>query len=245
MQNEADKASLFPRTMWSQLGKAAGADIEELDRVIRLYWAPLRIFLTSTFPSLTRDADLVLQEFAEDRILKKDWLRRADPTRGRFRDFLKTSLRNFALDRLNRYEARHPPLTLDDIEGEHSGPQRASEAFDLSWVRTVLAQTLERMEADCKNPTETQPRRGNTWEMFRIRILGPILEETAPVPYEELVSRFELRSPSDASNMLLSGKRIFKMHLTRVIEEYGERDSATALEVRALAEFVQRLASKT
>ena len=44
--------------------------------------------------------------------------------------------------------------------------------------------------------------------------------------------------------MLLSAKRIFKMHLTRVIKDYAEQDAATAEEIRALEEFVARLARK-
>jgi hypothetical protein len=34
------------------------------------------------------------------------------------------------------------------------------------------------------------------------------------------------------------------MHLTRVIKEYAEQDAATAEEIRALEEFVARLARK-
>jgi len=226
------------------LAKAANAEPDELDRLIRLYWAPMRIFLVATFPNLRNQADQLLQEFAEDRILRKDWLRRADPSRGRFRDFLKASLKNFTLDRLNRFEARHPPVSLSEVEGELLSAQNPSDAFDLQWVRTVLAQTLERMEADCNNPAENQPRRGYIWQMFRLRLLEPALSDAQPVAYDELVQRFELRSPTDASNMLLSAKRIFKMHLNKVIEEYGERDAATLIEVNALAEFIQQLAKR-
>ena len=89
------------------------------------------------------------------------------------------------------------------------------------WARTVLAETVRRMEADCRNPAGDQPRRSYIWEMFRIRLLAPIFDDVAPVPYEQLIERFGLRSPTDASNMLLSAKRIFKMHLNNVIKEYA------------------------
>ena len=107
---------------------------------------------------------------------------------------------------------------------------------------TVLAETLRRMEEDCKDPATDQPRRGNIWEMFRIRLLEPILNDAPQPPYDELIERFGLRSPTDASNMLLSGKRIFKAHLTRVIKDYTEQDSAAAAEIQELEEFVARLA---
>jgi len=235
-------SSIFPRTDWSELGKTTEADEARLDRLIRLYWTPLRIFFLASFPSLKDQADILLQEFAEDKILKKGWLQRADPGRGKFRDFLKTSLRNFVLDRLDRAEFKRPAVPLEDVEQELRTPEAPSEDFDLTWVRTVLSETLRRMEEDCKDPSAEQPRRGNIWEMFRVRLLDPILDDAPQPPYEQLIERFGLKSPTDASNMLLSGKRIFKAHLTRVIKDYAEQDAVAAAEIQELEQFVARLA---
>jgi hypothetical protein len=244
MSLESSASSIFPRTDWAELGAAATADAARLDRLIRLYWTPLRIFLVASFPSLKDQADVLLQEFAEDKILKTGWLQRADRQRGQFRDFLKISLRNFVLDRLSRAEVKRPPVSLEELEADLPGPEETAEAFDLTWVRTALAETLRRMEADCKDPSAEQPRRSQIWEMFRIRLLEPLLHDAPQVPYEQLIATFGLKSPTDASNMLLSAKRIFKAHLTRVIKEYAGQDAATAEEIRALEEFVTRLARK-
>jgi hypothetical protein len=242
MAPEPTPCSIFPRTDWAELGKVAEADEARLDRLIRVYWAPLRIFLLATFPGLQNQAEVLLQEFAEDKILKKGWLQRADHTRGKFRDFLKTSLRNFVLDRLDLVENKRPPVSLDELEHEPAAAPDPSDEFDLTWVRTVLARTLQQMEADCKDPSADQPRRSHIWEIFRIRLLDPVFHDAAPAPYEELIARFDLRSPTDASNLLLSAKRIFKMHLSRVIKDYTEQDAATALEIQALEQFINRLA---
>ena len=245
MSSESPASSIFPRTDWAELGQAAEADEARLDRLIRLYWTPLRIFLVATFPSLKDQAEVLLQEFAEDKILKEGWLRRADRSRGKFRDFLKTSLRHFVLDRLNRAEVRHAPLSLDKLEQELPAPSAASEEFDLTWIRAVLAETLRRMEADCRDPAADQPRRAAIWEMFHIRLIDPLLNDAPQTPYDELIERFGLKSPTDASNMLLSGKRIFKMHLGKVIKEYTEQDAATAAEIQALENFVSHLAQRS
>jgi DNA-directed RNA polymerase specialized sigma24 family protein len=244
MSADPTASSIFPRTDWTELAKAAEADEPRLDQLIRLYWPPLRIYLAASFPSLKDQWDILLQEFAEDKILKKGWLHRADRERGHFRDFLKTSLRHFVLDRLDRAEVRHAPVSLDELAVELPGPEAPSEEFDLTWVRTVLAETLRRMEADCKNPAADQPRRGHIWEMFRVRLLAPIFNDSAQPPYDELIERFGLKSPTDASNMLLTAKRIFKAHLTRVIKEYAGQDAATVAEIQALEEFVNRLAKR-
>ena len=237
--------SIFPRTDWQELAQTAEADSARLDRLIRTYWAPLKIFLMATFPSERDNAETLLQEFAEDKILKKGWLQRADRSRGRFRDFLKTSLRHFVLDRLNRAEVRHAPLSLDELDRDLpslDGP--ASQEFDLTWVKIVLAETLRRMEADCRDPSNDQPRRAHTWELFRLRLLDPMFNDTPAIPYEDLIARFNLKSPLDASNMLLTAKRMFKKHLAEVIREYAEQDTATANEIRELETFLGRLADK-
>jgi RNA polymerase sigma-70 factor (ECF subfamily) len=244
MASEPSKVSIFPQTDWAQLSQAAEAKAVPLDRLVRLYWQPLRIFLLTTFPGLQGQADTLLQDFAEDKMLREGWLGRADQNRGRFRDFLKTSLRNFVLDHLSRAEVKNPPVPLEELEQELPQAEAVAEAFDLEWARTVLAETLRRMEADCRRPGEDQPRRGYIWEMFRIRLLEPVFNGASQVPYEQLIERFELKSPMDASNLLLSGKRIFKAHLDKVIREYAGQDAAAAAEIQELEGFLGRLAKR-
>lgn len=244
MASELSEGSIFPRTNWAELGKAA-TDEARLDQLIRLYWQPLKIYFIATFPNLQGHADTLLQDFAEDRLLKEGWLLRADQNRGRFRDFLKASLRNFVLDYLSRTDVKNPPVSLDELEQELPHPaDESADAFDLAWARTVLAETLRRMEADCRNSKEEQPRRTQIWEMFRLRLIEPVFNDAEPPAYGELIEKFGLKSPTDASNTLLSAKRIFKVHLNQVIKEYAGQDTATAAEIQALEDFLARLARK-
>jgi DNA-directed RNA polymerase specialized sigma24 family protein len=241
MGAEPSAGSIFPRTDWAELSKAADAEQAPLDRLIRLYWQPLKIFLVATFPTMSGQADELLQDFAGDKLLREGWLKKADQARGRFRDFLKTSLRNFVLDRLSKAHVKNPPLSLDELEQEIPESPASTEAFDLAWTRAVLAETLRRMEADCKKPGKDQPRRSQIWELFRIRLLEPLFNDAPQMPYDQLVERFGLKSPLEASNTLLSAKRIFKAHLDQVIQDYAGRDAATELEVQALKDFLRQL----
>jgi hypothetical protein len=244
MAEDLSKSTICPQTDWAALGRAAQADVPSLEQLVKLYWQPLRIFLAATFPSLKDQAELLLQDFAEDKLIKEGWLRKADQNRGRFRDFLKTSLRNFVLDRLNRVEMRNPPVSFEELEQELPQSEAPSEEFDLAWARTVLAETLRRMEADCKDPAAEQPRRGQIWEMFRIRLLEPVLNDAPPPSYDQLIEQFGLKSPTDASNTLLSAKRIFKAHLGKVIKEYAGQDAATDAEIKTLEDFLVRLGKR-
>ncbi|MGH7979113.1 MAG: hypothetical protein ACREE6_07035, partial [Limisphaerales bacterium] len=71
MSVETPAGSIFPRTDWTELGKAADAQPAPLDRLIRMYWQPLRIFLIATFPNLAGQAEELLQDFAGDKFLRE------------------------------------------------------------------------------------------------------------------------------------------------------------------------------
>jgi len=80
--------------------------------------------------------------------------------------------------------------------------------------------------------------------MFRIRLLEPIFNDAAQLSYDQLIDQFGLKSPTDASNTLLSTKRIFKAHLSKVTEEYAGQDATAAIEIQALEDFLVRLAKR-
>jgi len=239
MRSGTQNTSLWPVTDWSALGRAAeavGVSPEPLEKLIRRYQHPLTVFLRWRFPWLSHEAERLVIEFAEDRILKEGWLKRPQAARGRFRDFLKRSLVNFVKGRYRRRDVQDLATPLDELAQEPAAPAPASAAFDLDWTRTLLAETLRRMEADCRQPGRDQPKRSQTWEIFRIRLLSPMLENAEPWPYEQVVERFELRSPGEAFNLLNSAKRIFRRHLVQVVSEYeGDARAAGELEdLRAL-----------
>lgn len=234
MRGATQNTSLWPVTNWSALGHAAeavGVQPEPLDDLIRRYQRPLTVFLRSKFPWLGSEAERLVIEFAEDRILKEGWLKQPKAARGRFRDFLKRSLVNFVQDRYRKKDVQKLATPLDELAQEPSAPGPASAAFDLDWTKTLLAEALQRMEVDCRQPGRDQPKRSHTWEIFRIRLLSPLLENTEPWPYEQVVERFNLRSPAEAFNTLNSAKRIFRRHLIEVVSEYeGDARAAGELE---------------
>ena len=88
-------------------------------------------------------ADDLAQEFAV-RFLRGDF-RSVDPQRGRFRDFLKQSLRNLVTDHFRRQRteratlqnARSPTQAESDLEG----------TFDESWTQELLSRTWRALES--------------------------------------------------------------------------------------------------
>ena len=245
---EQPGSSLFQRTSPTELERARGGDMEALDSLVRKYQRPLRVYFCYLFPSLKERAEELLQDFAEDRLVREGWLGRVDLQRGRFRDFLKTSLRNFALNwiRKNQRERRLEPFDeqseaeLSRLEARAAAQESAAaDAYELEWLRAVIAETLRRMEKDCQRP-DRQPQRGQTWEIFRLRVLEPALRDAKPPPYRELAQRFGLRSPSEGTNFLLTAKRIFERHLFDVVSEYHGQSAAAGVE--ELKQALARLA---
>ena len=83
--------------------------------------------------------------------------------------------------------------------------------------------------------------RADVWGVFQCRLLDPSLQGTAPVDYEELVARFGLQSPSQASNVLVTAKRTFARALRSVVGEYALGDDEIDAEIRELREILGNL----
>ena len=99
----------------------------------------------------------------------------------------------------------------------------------MEWARTVLAQTVARMEAACQ-------AKGclDRWAVFKARLLDPMLDGAETPTYEELVARLGFRSPAEASNALITAKRQFDRLLHEVVAEYAGPDADVEAELREL-----------
>ena len=113
----------FSSTTWS-LVIAAGQDEDggkALERLCRKHWRPIYIFVRCSGLSPS-DAEDATQEFFIE-LLEREWLKKADPSRGSFRAYLLSLLRNFLANRRRVSLAKRRGggatiLPLDGIEGE-------------------------------------------------------------------------------------------------------------------------------
>ena len=110
-----------------------------------------------------------------------------------------------------------------------------SDVFDVAWARELLGEVLRRMEAECDGA-----RRREIWGVFESRILRPILDNAATLPYEQLVKRFGFRSPTQAANALVTAKRMFARTLRTVVSEYALGEQAVESEIRDLQHILAR-----
>jgi hypothetical protein len=93
----------------------------------------------------------------------------------------------------------------------------------------VIAQAVEQMRMTCETTL-----RADVWGVFEGRVLAPILGQAQPVPYAQLVEQFGLRSPTQASNVLVTANRMFERLLRGVVGRYEKSATEIDDEIRDL-----------
>jgi RNA polymerase sigma-70 factor (ECF subfamily) len=179
-------------TQWTKLFQArpdpGEAGIPAMQELVLHYYGAVYRYLLGTLRDPAAAEELT-QEFAV-RFLRGDF-QRADPDRGRFRDFLKTALRHLALDHWRKQAAA--PVPLDSPGQVAGGPPPSTDDLDRTfldkWREELLHRAWERLakvEAEGGQPYHTvlstkaaHPRLSSAElaEHLRTRRGGPV---TAP-----------------------------------------------------------------
>jgi len=157
----ASGAREFRTTHWSVVVAAQDSNTpqsaEALAKLCRVYWYPLYAYVRRQGRSPEDAQDLTQGFFA--RFLEKEYFKRADRTRGRFRTFLLSSLKNFLSNESRR--ATRPkrgggqlliPLDAEDAEGryaqEPADESSPDKLYEKRWAATLLVQAMERVREE-------------------------------------------------------------------------------------------------
>lgn len=208
-------------TLWS-LVRAAGDDraaqSAAREALVRRYEGAVRAFLRT----VARDVELaeeLYQEFAL-RLVRGDF-ENAAPCRGRFRDYLKTSLRHMVTDHRRRVGRRPVSEALSDVaEPAAAGDD---EEFDAAWRDELLARAWRQLEAREKAV-------GEPWfTTLRIRVKQPKLSSSE---LAEEVGRQCGRARSDAAirKVLERSRKLFSDLLLAEVAEGLESPSRETVE---------------
>ena len=227
----AGASGQFPSTHWSCIDRAQGEGAAgprpALAEVLGRYRPALLRYLVLSRRIDPNDADDLLQGFISSEILERQLVARAQPERGRFRGLLLTALdRYVSRDGRSRRALKRAPergVSLEDLPAPATpaaGGPSPSEVFDAAWARQVIGQALDGMRQECETS-----RRPDLWAVFEGRVLAPTLDGAEPVGYEELISRFGLQTPRQASNAVITAKRMFARHIAAVIAQYAGPDA--------------------
>jgi RNA polymerase sigma-70 factor (ECF subfamily) len=154
----------FATTRWSQViaaGQTPGADDGQALAVLcEAYWYPLYAYVRRCGYDADQAQDLTQEFFS--RLLEKQYLRDADPARGRFRSFLLAALRHFLSNERDRVLAAKRggrvailSMEVETAEGlytrEFPDNETPAVIFERRWALTVLDRTLARLRAEFKS----------------------------------------------------------------------------------------------
>lgn len=153
--------SRFATTSWTQVLAAREAPSTEsrraLEALCQTYWYPLYVFVRRHVHDADEARDLTQAYFAE--LVEKGYLEDYDPSRGRFRVFLKTSVKYFLSKerekaRTAKRGGQTEVLSLEapDVEGryryEPADPLTPEEIFERRWTLTILERVLDRLRQE-------------------------------------------------------------------------------------------------
>jgi RNA polymerase sigma factor (sigma-70 family) len=149
---------------------------ESLAELCNAYWYPLYAYIRRRGNGPEQARDLTQDFFT--RLLEKGLLAEADPSRGRFRSFLRTVCAHFLANRRDHEQARkrgggQAVLSIDpvDAEGRYAleladglTPERI---FERSWALTLLGRVLDQLGREYD-----EAGKGVTFEALRDMLAG-------------------------------------------------------------------------
>jgi DNA-directed RNA polymerase specialized sigma24 family protein len=154
-------ASDFLTTHWSIVLRAGRADDSDahdaLAFLCQRYWYPLYVFVRQKGFDREHAEDVTQGFFA--RLIEKQVLGQAAPSRGRFRSFLLASLQNFLANDWDRTQAQkrgggRPCLSLDvdaseaKLRIEPCHDLTAEKIFDRAWAVQLLELVVDRLRQE-------------------------------------------------------------------------------------------------
>jgi RNA polymerase sigma factor (sigma-70 family) len=232
----------FPTTRHSVLRRIGSDDPlvreEGYDALITAYWKPVYKYVRIRWHVEAEDARDVTQSFFT-RAMEKDFFQTYDPSKARFRTFLRICLDAFVSNerrsagRLKR-GGRTVVLSLDfetaDGELRHHEPSTDSdldEFFYKEWVRNLFGLAVQALREKLENAG-----RGVCFGLFEHLDLSAGEAGQRPT-YEELARRFDL-STTQVTNYLAAARREFRRITLEKLRELTGSEEEFRAEARAL-----------
>jgi RNA polymerase sigma-70 factor (ECF subfamily) len=182
----------FATTRWSLVLEArrSSPQVQQaLETLCGAYWYPLYAYLRRAGRRPEEAQDLTQEFFL--RLVEKDYLRTADPERGRFRTFLLVMFKRFLANQQERHQAQKRGggctiFSIDFTAGEErfsrepADDRTPEKTFERRWALALLERVLVRLQEDYASKG-----RGELFQALTFVLTG---EGDSP-PYAELGER--------------------------------------------------------
>ena len=222
--------AIFATTRWTVVLRARDASDDAgraaLEQLCRAYWRPLRAFALRAGHN-PEDAEDFTQDFFL-RLLSRDALSNVSPDKGRFRNFLLVSFRNFLADQRDKAQTAKRgggirPLSLSQsaTDGDtYAAPEPADaatpeQAFEQQWAHTLLHRARARLRVECVANDR----------LALYEALGP--EDTNASADEESYEQLGLRLGLSVPALKSAAFRMRKRYRELIREEVAETVTST------------------
>lgn len=149
----------FKTTHWTVVLDACRPDPVQADAALATlcqnYWLPIYTYVRRRGHGPEDAKDLTQEFFA--RLIQKQWLNQADPSRGKFRCFLLGAMNHFLANEWRRSQATKrggakAVVSLDDTAEARYGAEVASDLtpeklYERRWALTLFERALEQLQA--------------------------------------------------------------------------------------------------
>ncbi len=234
---------VFLTTHWSLVEKAQSHEEGNrslIDLLLKKYWKPVYCYLRRKGYDNEQAKDLT-QGFFHEVVLGRGLIQKADQSKGRFRSYLLVALNRHIINVREEETAqkrvpRKRLVSLDLIDPPDLPPSviesAPEEAFNYAWVSALLEQVLDEVQAKCGERDLTLH-----WQVFRDRIVRPILNRTEALSMKAICDRHGIEDTIKASNMMTTVKRLFQTVLKQHVRNSVMSEEDTADELAQIKRF--------
>ena len=232
----------FPITRLSAIMAASSTDQDERSRafdvLVSAYWMPVYKYVRIKWNKPSEDArDLTQGFFAQ--AIEKNFFARFDPSKAKFRTFLRTCLDGFVANEIKAAgrkkrggDATILSLDFDGAEEQlriahPPAPGTFDEYFDREWARSVLSLALEDFRAQMVSAGK------DTHLTLFERYVLDAEDDTPRTSYKALAAEFNL-STTDVTNYLALARREFRRIVLEKLRALTATDDEFRREARAL-----------
>ena len=233
---------MFPPTRLSVVQRLTSVDSSERqlawDALVTAYWRPAYKYLRARWRLSPEAAEDLTQEFFA-RAFEKGFLESYDPSKSRFRTWLRTGLDGVAghaheaAGRLKRGGGTMTvPLDFTTAEGEVREIALAADVdldawFQHEFVRALFARAVDALRADYEARD-----RSDHLALFEAYDLAEVRDDERP-SYKALADARGL-ALHDVTNRLAATRRDFRAHVLRLLHDVCASDEEYEREARSL-----------
>jgi len=221
--------SRFQTTEWTKiLNSGLGESI--LAELYAKYWRPVYSYLRRKGFGNEEAKDLI-QGFFSEKVLGQQLLLRADRAKGKFRTFLLTAIRNYAID---LHRKQKPMQELDDGFDEPSDTGDPEAEFDIVWAQELLKEVLQKLEAECRTR-----QKDLHWRLFRAWLIDPKISD-GRIDMGDLCAELGIDDASKAYNMIANLKGRFQKIARGCLRRHVDSDAEVDDEINHFIQVFSR-----